>query len=498
MKTRIVSLSLVFLFIFGIFTMSVSAASYSIGVYSVTASSGVNVRSGPSTSKAVVGAASKGVTFTVSSLSGDWGYTSSIQCTNGVKSGYVFLANCQYKSSAQTNYVTVSYNANGGTGAPKAQRVEKGKTFTIPRTIPKRDGYSFLGWGKKNSTTALASPGQSGRTSNNGTFYAVWLKGSVKTNYEWPLTSGYCYYISPACATDKVLDVNGWGKNQDTNIQLWQKGYTKNQRWQAKYYGDGYYYFIDHHSKLVLDVHGGLALNEKNISTWTKNYGDAQLFRLINAGDGYYYIQSKLNPAYYVDISGGRNANGTNVQLYQANYSNAQKFKFTPVFDVSKAIAYAKANTDKSGAYNKDPENKYNHAFNHYKSDCSNYVSQCLYAGGLNATDNWAPVYKGQNPKKVKGGIAWAAVKELFAYLKSQGFEWEEVNSNLSNIYKGDIVFLHDEENVVGHATICTGINAEKKPFYCAHSNWRKDEIYNAGIWGNKSAYVIHMSGQGT
>ena len=105
MKTRIVSLSLVFLFIFGIFTTSVSAASYSTGVYSVTANSGVNVRNQPNGS--VVGAASRGVTFTVSSLSGDWGYTSSIQCTNGVKSGYVYLANCQYISSAQTNYYNI-------------------------------------------------------------------------------------------------------------------------------------------------------------------------------------------------------------------------------------------------------------------------------------------------------------------------------------------------------------------------------------------------------
>lgn len=493
MKTKIVSLSLVFLFIFGIFTTSVSAASYSIGVYSVTAVNGVNVRTEPN--GRVVGAASKGVTFTVSSLSGDWGYTSSIQCTNGVKSGYVYLANCQYISSAQTNYVTVSYNANGGTGAPKAQRVEKGKTFTIPRTMPQRDGYSFLGWGKKNSTTALASPGQSGRTSNNGTFYAVWLKGSVKTNYEWPLTSGYCYYISPACATDKVLDVNGWGKNQNTNIQLWQKGYTKNQRWQAQYYGNGYYYFIDHHSKLVLDVHGGLAINEKNISTWPKNYGDAQLFRLINAGDGYYYIQSKLNPTYYVDISGGCSSNGTNVQLFQANYSGAQKFKFTPVLNVTEAVEYARKYTDASGEY---VSNTYNDAYQFCaeNGDCTNYVSQCLYAGGLNATNEWAPVYKGQKSWIVKGGKTWSIAPMLCDYLKKQGFECQKVNQDLSNIYKGDVVFQADEYDNIKHATICTSVK-NGTPYYCGHSNWRKDFEYSRDDWGDKS-YVIHMSGRGT
>ena len=497
MKTRIVSLSLVFLFIFGIYNMSVSAASYSGGSYTVTASSGVNVRSGPSTSKAVVGAASKGITFTVSSISGDWGYTSSIQCTNGKKSGWIYLANCK----AQTSYITITYNDNGGYGGPGSQQAEKGKTFTIPRTMPKRSGYSFLGWGNKNSTTASISPGHSVSASKNYTVYAVWLKGDIKTNYKQPLTSGYCYYISPACATDKVLDVSGWGKNKDTNIQIWSKGYTKNQRWQAIYYGNGYYYFIDHHSKLVLDVHGGLALNEKNISTWSKNKSNAQLFRLISAGNGYYYIQSKLNPSYYVDISGGLNANGINVQLYQANYSNAQKFKFTPVLNVDAAVSYAQKYTDNSGDY----KGYYNTEYNIYKPvnplayrgyDCTNYVSQCLYAGGLNSTEKWAPVHRGEDCKKVKGGITWVGVTDLFSYLKDQGFECEKVNNNLSNIYKGDVVFLAKNGESVTHATICTGFY-EGKPIYCGHSKWRKNFKYDVNEWGNKS-YVIHMSGYGT
>lgn len=497
--SKTTSLLLAFLIIFGMFTMSVSAASYSNGSYTVTANSGVNVRSGPSTNNAVVGAASKGISFNVSNISGDWGYTSSIKCTNGNKSGWVYLANCKYNAPAQTNYVTITYDANGGYGAPSAQKVEKGKNFTLSKTMPKRSGYSFLGWGRKNSTTALFSPGESGSSSASGTLYAVWLKGEVKTKYEEPLTSGYCYYISPACATDKVLDVNNWGKEKNTNIQLWSKGYTKNQRWQARSNGNGYYYFIDHHSKLVLDVHGGLALNEKNVSTWTKNKGDAQLFRLIPAGNGYYYIQSKINPSYYLDISGACTSNGTNVQLYQANYSRAQKFKFTPVLDVDKTIAYARLYTDNSGAYKKDsktkePINTYNHAYNCYKSDCTNFVSQCLLAGGLNATNKWAPVSYGQEAKKCKN---WTVAPDLFNYLKEQGFEWQEVNAGLSNIYKGDVVFLADEKDTVYHATICTS-KKDGKMRYCAHSNWRKDKEYDTSLWNSGKAYVVHMAGKGT
>ena len=82
-----------------IVSVSASAASYSTGTYKVTHSKGVNVRNKASTSNSkVVGAAAKGVTFTVSQIktSGGytWGYTSSIKCTNGTKSGWVVLSYC--------------------------------------------------------------------------------------------------------------------------------------------------------------------------------------------------------------------------------------------------------------------------------------------------------------------------------------------------------------------------------------------------------------------
>ena len=96
MKKKI-ALVLVIISVIGLFTISVSA--YNTGSYTVNTPSGVNVRTGAGSGYSRVGAASNGVTFSVSSISGSWGYTSSIRCTNGTRSGWVCLDYCKYNGS---------------------------------------------------------------------------------------------------------------------------------------------------------------------------------------------------------------------------------------------------------------------------------------------------------------------------------------------------------------------------------------------------------------
>lgn len=94
---------------FTMFAIPVSAASYSTGTYVVSASAGVNVRTGAGTNYSKVGASSKGTKFSVSKISGSWGYTSSIKCTNGIKKGWVSLSNCS-KQNTNTNSARATYN----------------------------------------------------------------------------------------------------------------------------------------------------------------------------------------------------------------------------------------------------------------------------------------------------------------------------------------------------------------------------------------------------
>lgn len=109
MSKKIISIILVVITIFGTLAITASAASYSTGNYAIAPSNGSNVRSGPGTNYSRVGAASKGVTFYVSRTNGSWGYSSSIKCTNGTKSGWVCLDYCTYKGSSN-NSSRATYN----------------------------------------------------------------------------------------------------------------------------------------------------------------------------------------------------------------------------------------------------------------------------------------------------------------------------------------------------------------------------------------------------
>jgi uncharacterized repeat protein (TIGR02543 family) len=70
---------------------------------------------------------------------------------------------------------TVSYNANGGSGAPSAQTKTYDVTLTLSSTTPSRTGYTFLGWSTSNTaTSATYQPGGSFTANANTTLYAVW------------------------------------------------------------------------------------------------------------------------------------------------------------------------------------------------------------------------------------------------------------------------------------------------------------------------------------
>ena len=85
------------------------------------------------------------------------------------------------------NTYTVSYNANGGTGAPSAQSYTYASsgTITLSSTKPTRSGYTFMGWGT--SATDTSADWSAGGTYNrnyagNRTLYAIWRK-TIKITY---------------------------------------------------------------------------------------------------------------------------------------------------------------------------------------------------------------------------------------------------------------------------------------------------------------------------
>lgn len=111
------------------------------------------------------------------------GYTFAGWNTNSSGTGTNYSAGGTYTGNAAvTLYAkwtaityTVSYNANGGTGAPGNQTKTYGRTLTLSSTVPTRTNYNFKGWATSASaTTPNYQPGGSYTANVAVTLYAVW------------------------------------------------------------------------------------------------------------------------------------------------------------------------------------------------------------------------------------------------------------------------------------------------------------------------------------
>ena len=80
---------------------------------------------------------------------------------------------------------TVSYDANGGSGAPASQTKTKDVALTLSSTKPTRTGYKFLGWAaSKTATSAQYQPGGSYTANAAVTLYAVWKENDYTVSYD--------------------------------------------------------------------------------------------------------------------------------------------------------------------------------------------------------------------------------------------------------------------------------------------------------------------------
>lgn len=70
---------------------------------------------------------------------------------------------------------TVSYDANGGTGAPTSQTKTYGVPLQLDNTCPSRDGYVFMGWATSAAATSINYlPSSTYGLEQSVTLYAVW------------------------------------------------------------------------------------------------------------------------------------------------------------------------------------------------------------------------------------------------------------------------------------------------------------------------------------
>lgn len=70
---------------------------------------------------------------------------------------------CAFFVGWKANTYTITYDANGGDGAPEAQTKTHGTALTLSTMKPTRSGYTFQGWAEsKTATAAQYQPGPAG------------------------------------------------------------------------------------------------------------------------------------------------------------------------------------------------------------------------------------------------------------------------------------------------------------------------------------------------
>lgn len=137
-------------------------------------------------------------------------------------------------------------------------------------------------------------------------------------------------------------------------------------------------------------------------------------------------------------------------------------------------------NREAAVAYARKWWNSANPAFPHFAVDCTNFVSQCLFAGGPpmrgSARDQgwW---YRHPNEG---WSYSWAVAHSLRWYLQgsTQGLVGKQVQ-NPSELQIGDVIFYDFQgDGRIDHSVIVTSVR-NGVPYIHAHTASRADVPYN-------------------
>ncbi|MDO5556740.1 MAG: amidase domain-containing protein [Clostridia bacterium] len=131
------------------------------------------------------------------------------------------------------------------------------------------------------------------------------------------------------------------------------------------------------------------------------------------------------------------------------------------MYDKNKAVKYAL-----KWALKRNPK-YYN--YDNFGGDCTNFISQCLYAGGLQMNYFEKGWYYINGNKK---SASWTGVEFLYSYLKIKNYI-EEITFEKASI--GDIIQFSKNGVKFTHSLIVTK-KQNNELYICCHSNDAKNK----------------------
>ena len=230
------------------------------------------------------------------------------------------------KFTVQASSYTVSYNANGGTGAPGNQTKVYDQPMKIDGTKPTRPGYTFLGWSTSSTATSATYQPNGTYTANSGaTLYAVWKVAFVDLGTrDYPAVPGKakgCLFVRISCAGTNLYLTN---KNTDPdregypNVALQASNGTDNQIWEMVRLANGCYKIVNRFDQRVLDICNNKREDKANVGVYPWLDNTAQKWYIYQE-DGKYVLRPVDSMDYCLAVE--RTEEGSNVQLSDNNTS---------------------------------------------------------------------------------------------------------------------------------------------------------------------------------
>lgn len=121
------------------------------------------------------------------------------------------------------------------------------------------------------------------------------------------------------------------------------------------------------------------------------------------------------------------------------------------------AVAYARqysSNSSGTDSYNNAQYKPVGDSPTNINKDCANFVSQCLFAGGMPMHDDWHYYYPG-NVSNPNVNAAWKGTNSQKKSIASR--KWGERVYDISKLKKGDLVYSYDtnlDNGTFGHVVI--------------------------------------------
>ncbi|MGN0595671.1 MAG: RICIN domain-containing protein [Hominimerdicola sp.] len=278
------------------------------------------------------------------------------------------------------------------------------------------------------------------------------------------IVSGQIYYIKNK-NSGQYLDVSGGCDANKQNVQQWGMNGTDAQKWEVVHTGNGIYKLVSQvgSKNKVLDVYQRKDSNKTNIEIYSDSGANnsGRRFRIIRNSDGYSYrIMSKCsNYTKAVTVKDASCAMGKNVFQYDYNKTGNDEWIFEPVeqYNTELAVNYAKKNFDKRTMTYPDMDG--------LGGDCTNFVSQCLLAGGIHFQNDWYVYKKNKSNSRpantnqldyswtLEDPSPWISAKQFNKYfdrfIKTQTYKGSYILSNPNIIYnlgyyKGDVILIMD------------------------------------------------------